>query len=128
MADQQRMSHQSFQQRFILPIRILISLLQVVVVVAVLWQAWQFAARPDPLDTLRRGDTLFMAGRYHDARTTYNQLVIQDPSLARGYVRQGMVAAIRGEFEVASRSLARAIGHGSSRSKIAISRACIKAM
>ena len=77
-----------------------------------MWQAWQFVARPDPLDTLRRGDTLFMAGRYHDANIVYAQLIARDPTLARAYARQGIVAAVRGEFAAASRSLAQAIGLG----------------
>jgi predicted Zn-dependent protease len=111
MPDQQHTSR--FYRRFFsLVLRALLTLAQGILALACLWQALQFTARPDPLDTLRRGDALFIAGRYHDARATYSQLVAQDSRLARGYLRQGMVAAIRGEFEVASRSLARAVGMG----------------
>lgn len=92
--------------------RVLSGLMQVIVLALLLWQGLRLVVRPDPLDGLRQGDALFIAGRYHDARAIYDRVVAQSPQLARAYARQGMVAAVRGEREAASRALAFAIGQG----------------
>lgn len=85
---------------------------QTLLLLAVLWSSLVLVAQPDPLGDLRRGDALFAAGRYHDARAAYQRLTRRAPELAVGYVRQGAVEAVRGEHEAASQLLAYAIGLG----------------
>jgi tetratricopeptide (TPR) repeat protein len=78
----------------------------------VLWQGAQLVFRSDPRDELRRGDALFEARRYHDARAIYYALGRQRPNWAAILVRQGMIETVRADYLTAQRALGSAIGMG----------------
>jgi tetratricopeptide (TPR) repeat protein len=71
--------------------------------------ALSLALRPDPYDTLRQADTLFVAGHYRAALVTYASLtnLLSDASL-----RLGIVLTVRNETDLARRAFASAIQAG----------------
>jgi tetratricopeptide (TPR) repeat protein len=94
------------------PIRLIFSLAQLVLVLAVLWQSARLAFRPDPQDDLRRLDGLFAAARYHEALRAALDLTRRAPDFAAGWARLGMLRTIRGEQTWASQALGYAVGLG----------------
>lgn len=71
--------------------------------------ALSLALRPEPYDTLRQADTLFVAGHYRAALVTYASLtnLLSDASL-----RLGIVLTVRNETDLARRAFASAIQAG----------------
>ncbi len=71
--------------------------------------ALSLVLRPDPYDTLRQADTLFVAGHYRAALVTYASLtnLLSDASL-----RLGIVLTVRNETDLARRAFASAIQAG----------------
>ncbi len=71
--------------------------------------ALSLALRPDPYDTLRQADALFVAGHYRAALVTYASLtnLLSDASL-----RLGIVLTVRNETDLARRAFASAIQAG----------------
>ena len=101
-----------FRERIKSSVRLLWRLARIVLALAVLWQGARLAFRPDPRDDMRRIDTLFIAGRYHDALLAADALVGREPRFAAAFARLGMLHAIRNDQPAASRALAFAIGLG----------------
>jgi tetratricopeptide (TPR) repeat protein len=88
------------------------ALAQLALALIVVWQSARLVFRPDPLDDLRRADALFVAGRYHDARTFYAALAARVPGFALTHARLGIVYAVRNERAAADEAFARALGLG----------------
>jgi predicted Zn-dependent protease len=93
-------------------IRLFFILTKLALIGVVLWQSARLVFGPDPHDDIRRLDSLFVAGRYHDALRTALDLTQHTPSFAPGWARLGMLRAIRGEQTWASQALGYAIGLG----------------
>jgi Flp pilus assembly protein TadD len=85
---------------------------QLLLALAILWQSARLAVRPDPHDELRQVDSMFVAGRYHEALGSALDLTSRAPRFAPGWSRLGMLRAIRGERDWASQALGYAIGLG----------------
>lgn len=77
---------------------------------------------PDPRDDLRRADALFLAGRYHDARAAYAALTARWPRFAPGWLRLGVVSALRAEPAAADTALLAAVGAGAAPADLALAR------
>jgi predicted Zn-dependent protease len=90
--------------------RIIAQALLALLALLIVWQAARLVFRPDNNDALRAADALFAAGRYHDARLAYADLLTKRPQLAPALVRQGIVATIRGERAAADQALSAALG------------------
>jgi hypothetical protein len=93
-------------------LRLVFSVAQFALILAVLWQSARLAFRPDPQDAMRRLDGLFVAGRYHDALRAATDLTRRAPDFAPGWARLGMLRTIRGEQTLASQALGYAVGLG----------------
>src|SRR6185436_19968394 len=93
-------------------VQVIFALVQLALALIVVWQGARLVFRPDPLDDLRRADALFVAGRYHDARTFYAALAARVPGFALARARLGIVYAVRNERSAAGEELARALGLG----------------
>jgi tetratricopeptide (TPR) repeat protein len=101
-----------FPKRITSGIRLLWRFAQIGLALVMLWQGARLAFRPDPRDDLRRIDTLFIAGRFHDALLAADALVAREPHLAPAFARLGMLHTIRNDQPAANRALAFAIGLG----------------
>lgn len=86
------------------------SLLVIALAGGCVWLAATWIFAPALQDDLRAADALFTSGQFSAANTAYATLAQRHPDDRALLLRRGMIAAVRGEYAVAQRTLAATIG------------------